>query len=122
MSKVVYDAVTPSGKRVARFEFFGPTKQKAENSARSFARRKNVFAGFHDDTGFHPIRASADYSPSRAGESRKRKPAAKKRAKKKNYTVWAAGHTRKVSKKKAKHSKRFRNGRPMSRLQAKYFG
>lgn len=37
--------------------------------------RKNIFAGFYDEDGiFHPIRASADYSASRAGEGgRKRK-------------------------------------------------
>lgn len=36
--------------------------------------RKNIFAGFYDEDGiFHPIRASADYSASRAGETRKRK-------------------------------------------------
>lgn len=31
--------------------------------------RRNVAAGFYDDVGvFHPIRASYDYSPARAGE------------------------------------------------------
>ena len=36
-------------------------------------RMKNVAAGFMDEDGiFHPIRASFDYSPSRAGEGRSR--------------------------------------------------
>jgi hypothetical protein len=38
-------------------------------------RRKNINAGFYDDEGtFHPIRASADYSPKAAGESKRRNP------------------------------------------------
>ena len=40
-------------------------------------RRKNVEMGFYDATGFHPIRASADYRRSRAGEGR---PSRSKRA------------------------------------------
>ena len=37
-------------------------------------RGKNVAAGFVDEDGiFHPIRASFDYSPKRAGEGRKRR-------------------------------------------------
>lgn len=31
-------------------------------------RVKNVAAGFYDATGFHPIRASSDYSPKRGGD------------------------------------------------------
>lgn len=34
--------------------------------------RKNVEQGFWDSTGFHPIRASKDYSMARAGERRAR--------------------------------------------------
>lgn len=50
---------------------------------RTNRRRRNIAAGFWDDSGFHPIRASYDYSPSRAGETRKpkRKAKAKKRRK-----------------------------------------
>lgn len=34
------------------------------------SRAKNIAQGFHDaGGGFHPIRASADYDPSRVGES-----------------------------------------------------
>lgn len=41
---------------------------------------KNVSAGFHDEDGiFHPIRASFDYSRSRAGEPPKKKKAKKKK-------------------------------------------
>jgi len=45
--------------------------------------RRNIAAGFHDEEGqFHPIRASYDYDPGRAGESgRKRKAKAKKKKK-----------------------------------------
>lgn len=44
------------------------------------SKRKNVAAGFYDEDGyFHPLRASFDYSASRAGEKAKRKPAKKKR-------------------------------------------
>lgn len=49
-------------------------------------RRRNVAAGFYDEDGyFHPIRASYDYSRSRAGEpplkrkSKKKKRRAKRR-------------------------------------------
>lgn len=46
-------------------------------------RRRNVQQGFMVKRGrtwvFHPVRASDDYSPKRAGEKRKRKPVSKKR-------------------------------------------
>ena len=43
-------------------------------------KRKNVAAGFVDEDGvFHPIRASYDYKPTRAGDKPKRKAATKKR-------------------------------------------
>ena len=35
-------------------------------------RKKNVEMGFYDATGFHPIRASKDYSMAVAGERRPR--------------------------------------------------
>jgi hypothetical protein len=35
---------------------------------RSNGRRRNVAQGFFDQTGFHPIRSSADYDPDRAGD------------------------------------------------------
>jgi hypothetical protein len=45
-------------------------------------KRRNVAAGFYDEDGyFHPIRASFDYSGSRAGDKPKKKAAKKKRAK-----------------------------------------
>ena len=52
-------------------------------------RKRNVAAGFYDEDGqFHPIRASYDYSGSRAGDKpkkakakAKRKPAAKRKTK-----------------------------------------
>jgi len=52
--------------------------------------RKNIAAGFYDEDGeFHPIRASYDYSPARAGEKPKRR--AKKRGGKKGRKNIAAG-------------------------------
>lgn len=51
--------------------------------------RRNIAQGYYDGTGFHPIRASADYDPDRAGDSYsqrakpKRKPKAKAKAKRK---------------------------------------
>src|SRR5205807_186521 len=39
--------------------------------------KRNVAAGFHDDSGFHPLRASYDYSPARAGEKPKKAKARK---------------------------------------------
>lgn len=35
-------------------------------------KRRNVQQGFYDSSGFHPIRASADYSPAVAGETGRR--------------------------------------------------
>jgi hypothetical protein len=43
-------------------------------ASRYFKRHHNVEQGFYDSKGvFHPIRASRDYSASRAGEGRHRK-------------------------------------------------
>jgi len=65
-------------------------------------RRRNVAAGFVDDMGvFHPIRASYDYDPGRAGESRKRKRTVKKRVKK---TVKRAAARRTVKRAAPKRS------------------
>jgi hypothetical protein len=52
-------------------------------------RRRNIAQGFYDATGFHPIRASADYDPDRlfdpeyepTGRSRRRKKKPKAKAK-----------------------------------------
>ena len=52
------------------------TRGKSAKAARAKANRfrrnhlKNVAMGFTDASGFHPIRASHDYSSSRAGEGR----------------------------------------------------
>jgi len=49
---------------------------------RGIRARRNIAKGFHDSSGkFHPIRASFDYSPSRAGESSmmKRRPKVKRK-------------------------------------------
>mgnify|MGYP001596291985 CR=1 FL=1 len=65
--------------------FLGKSYKKALAAGRRYLR--NVAAGFYDADGvFHPIRASYDYKPSRAGEpphqvgrKRKRPPGAKGR-------------------------------------------
>jgi hypothetical protein len=43
-------------------------RRKSNPSGRR--RRRNIAEGFYNATGFHPIRASYDYSPRRAGERR----------------------------------------------------
>jgi hypothetical protein len=41
---------------------------------------RNIMAGFYDEEGiFHPIRASADYDPSRVGEGPRKKSAGGRR-------------------------------------------
>ena len=64
----------------ATITFHGRSKKQAERNARKFSKRHNVEMGFVDASGFHPIRASKDYSASAAGEGRSRK-AGKVRAK-----------------------------------------
>lgn len=60
--------------------FPGKSYKKALAAGRRYL--KNIAAGFYDEDGiFHPIRASYDYSPGRAGEARRRRPKAKKRTK-----------------------------------------
>ncbi|MGA2475577.1 MAG: hypothetical protein ABSF73_03045 [Terriglobia bacterium] len=72
--KIRFYKRNPKGKRgelVMTIVGTGRTKALAKSSATRNARtyvRRNIIAGFHDATGFHPIRASADYSPGRAGE------------------------------------------------------
>ena len=46
--------------------FLGRSYKKALASGKRYLR--NVAAGFWDDSGFHPIRASSDYSSKRVGE------------------------------------------------------
>lgn len=82
------------GRSRATFKLFGGRTQnpvgtatfhgKSYKAANAAGRRylRNIAAGFYDEDGvFHPIRASYDYSPSRAGEKRRRAP--KRRAKRK---------------------------------------
>lgn len=56
----------------------GRTQKQANARGRRMLR--NIAAGFYDDAGFHPIRASHDYDPSRAGEVRSVTKARKRRA------------------------------------------
>ena len=53
-----------SKKVMSAFSRRSPRKKKMAKR-----KRRNVEMGFYDDTGFHPIRASSDYSSSRGGES-----------------------------------------------------
>ena len=62
--------------KVGTFAFFGKSFKKAEAAGSRYLRKlglsSNVAAGFWDDSGFHPIRASYDYSP--AGRRKKTAP------------------------------------------------
>jgi hypothetical protein len=89
----------PKGaKQNPEMRFTGKTKKAAVGAATTYLRKHpNITAGFYDeDNQFHPIRASRDYSPSRAGEGRRSKPRkakakkakknpARRRAKKQNF-------------------------------------
>lgn len=57
--------------------FFGKSWKKANAAGRRYLR--NVAAGFYDATGFHPLRASADYDPVRTGEAGRPRPYGTKR-------------------------------------------
>ncbi len=54
-----------------RISVIGKTKKQVHSRARKFVKGylKNVEMGFHDASGFHPIRGSSDYSlkPRRRG-------------------------------------------------------
>jgi hypothetical protein len=67
--------------------------------------RRNVEQGFYDQYGFHPIRASSDYSAARAGESGDWRRDAK-RKKKKTATKRKAAPKRKASTKRKAAPKR----------------
>jgi hypothetical protein len=62
---------------------------------RNKSRRKNVEMGFYDASGFHPIRASSDYSEGQRPSRSKRAKATKRKA------TATASHKRKVSSRKA---------------------
>ena len=76
LSKIKLFRKNPGGKRthVATLTVRGKTKKQAAANARRVARHhvKNVEMGFYDSSGFHPIRASKDYSGAQAGEKRVR--------------------------------------------------
>jgi hypothetical protein len=52
-------------KTLATITFRGKSKKDLARNVRAFSKRHNVAAGFFDATGFHPIRASKDYSEKR---------------------------------------------------------
>ena len=65
----------PSTKPLGILTVRGRSRKNAKSKAKSLLRRlfgRNVAEGFYDSTGFHPIRASRDYSKARAGEGRAR--------------------------------------------------
>lgn len=68
--KVEARSVDRKGNPKRKFTFFGKTKVGALTNAKDYFRKtRNIKAGFYDEEGiFHPIRASSDYSPSRAGD------------------------------------------------------
>jgi len=63
-----------SKKRALAAQYTGIARAKKAVRSAVNPRRKNIAAGYYDEDGyFHPIRASFDYSPSRAGEGRKKR-------------------------------------------------
>lgn len=62
-------------KVLSRHTFIGKTVKAAKSAARGFFRRMkgNVEQGFFDATGFHPIRASRDYSERRVQKAQVKK-------------------------------------------------
>jgi hypothetical protein len=66
---IIVPAEAPAGQDLMALPVTNPSRRRRS--------RKNIAAGFYDDSGFHPIRASYDYSSKRAGEggrkSRRRK-------------------------------------------------
>ena len=78
-----YDEMKRLGEIYAKKLLAFPRKRKANprwyrisgrtvSRLKNLLRRHNVEMGFTDATGFHPIRASKDYSMARAGERRAR--------------------------------------------------
>jgi hypothetical protein len=66
-----YDEWIPA--HAVKFNENGSVSVMTEEHRQNRGRRRNVTAGFYDEEGmFHPIRASYDYSRSRAGERAKR--------------------------------------------------
>lgn len=79
---------------------FRPLKGRAKR------RAQNIAQGFYVGETFHPIRASADYDPSRVGEGGKSKKAkAKKKGRAKTKPKKAAARRKPVARKKAAKKK-----------------
>ena len=57
-------------KTLGTITFRGRSKKELLRNARAFSKRHNIEMGFFGPGGFHPIRASKDYSGARAGEGR----------------------------------------------------
>jgi len=83
--------VSPAGKELGRVTYRVKAKNRAgamtkirqmfkATKPKKLNKKKNVEMGVWDSSGFHPIRASRDYSASRAGE---RKGGGRARAKRK---------------------------------------
>lgn len=113
--KVEAKSVDRKGNPKAKFSFFGKTKSAAKANARAYFRKaRNIMAGFYDEDGeFHPIRASSDYDPSRAGDSRPKRTKRKTR-RKKNTRLRRA-----VNRRRTTRRKRSTNRRPAVRRRRK---
>lgn len=65
--------------KAVKFNRSGTVQVKALSNPTKRRKRRNVAAGFYDEDGyFHPIRASYDYSRSRAGEGTRKATTKKK--------------------------------------------
>jgi hypothetical protein len=92
-------------RHVATIHGEGRTKALAQSNAKrtlgSYVK-KNIIAGFQDATGFHAIRASADYVPALHGE--KSRPSRKLTgAKQKKYLAGRGARARKAGALYSKH-------------------
>jgi hypothetical protein len=85
-------------------------KRERNMASRKKRRRRNVEMGFYDASGFHPIRASSDYSEGQRPSRSKRAKTAKRKA------TATASHRRRVSSRKA--TKKSLAGRSLKRTTA----
>lgn len=110
----------PTKKQLAaRAKFTAMVRAKAASKQKAHRRRGNIAAGYYDMTGFHPIRSSWDYDPTRLEEpegysGRRRKGRKKYQAPTKKITK-RSGRAVKAAKKagsinrERKHRKRRKN-------------
>ena len=63
MQRATFRLKDRRGNPVGNYIAFGKSRKTAIASGKRYL--KNITAAFHDDEGFHPIRASSDYNPTR---------------------------------------------------------